>query len=60
MKHAMEIVENIYIVALSALVSLAIILRIAVFCYWWIAGAWVSERLTRLTKVGVTDKGEVR
>ena len=50
MRHTLEMISDGYVVVLSAIVSLAICIRIAVFCYWWISGAWEEEQDSLIQK----------
>jgi hypothetical protein len=42
--HAIDVISDIQFVALGVIVGLAVMGRVAVFCYWWVAGAWQDEK----------------
>lgn len=44
MRHAQEVVFNIFVLLFTAVYCLGIVARSVVFVYWWVADAWVKER----------------
>lgn len=53
--HAMQVVQDVYVTVLSAVMSVAVVARIGVFCYWWVVGSWHKERDVVLAKMPKKD-----
>lgn len=47
MKHVEEVIFNLQWLALGTILGIAVVVRVAVFCYWWIVGAWEDEQCQR-------------
>ena len=44
MKHAIEVINGLCIIALLAIVSLSIAARVAVWCFRWVENAWREDK----------------